>query len=83
MVVDGLEIKPYLFGNASYASQDYLLHISNQLMEIWIKSSLINKWMLVELTLTYFLGFLKIGGGSYITLMHMLIKLLELWWFVV
>jgi hypothetical protein len=43
VVVDGLEIKPYLFGNASYASQDYLLHISNQLMEIWIKSSLINK----------------------------------------
>jgi hypothetical protein len=43
VVVDGLEIKPYLFENASYASQDYLLRISTQLMEIKIKSCLINK----------------------------------------
>jgi hypothetical protein len=28
-------------------------------------------------------GFLKIGGGSYIASMHMLIKSLELWWLVI
>jgi hypothetical protein len=39
--------------------------------------------MLVELTLKMLLGFLKIGGGSYIASMHMFIKLLELWWLVV
>jgi hypothetical protein len=38
--------------------------------------------MLVELTLKMILGFLKIGGGSYIASMHM-IKLLGLWWLVV
>jgi hypothetical protein len=38
--------------------------------------------MLVELALKMILGFLKIGGGCYIVSMHMLIKLLELWWLV-
>ncbi len=52
-------------------------------MEIWIKSCLINKWMLVELTLRMLLGFLKTSGGSCITSLYVLIKLLELWWFVV
>jgi hypothetical protein len=82
MVVEGLKIKPYLLGDTSYASWCYLLRNFKPVDGNLEKSCSTNKWMLVGLALRMLLGFLKIGGGSCIASMHVLIELPEFWWLV-
>ncbi len=83
VVVEGLEIKPYLLADAVYASWNYLLCHFKLVDENLDKIILTNKRMLIELKVKMILRFSKIGGRSCITSMHILMELPKLWWFVV
>jgi len=83
VVVKGLEIKHYLLRNAIYASQDYLL-CNFKLVDENLDKIMFNQQTNVNrVKIEMILRFLKIGGGSCIASMHVLMELPKLWWLVV